>query len=78
MCCAVNHYLVDVVDSISKNFRYVVIVNQAGVEHLSRRTSRDLDHLLIVTDPIPREAWSQPSASLIYATSSISGLKTLI
>ena len=52
--CAVNHNLRDVVDSISKNYRYVVIDNEAGMEHLSRRTTRDVEHLLIVTDPTQR------------------------
>ncbi|HUV26147.1 MAG: AAA family ATPase [Anaerolineales bacterium] len=52
--CAVNHNLRDVVDSISKNYRYVVIDNEAGMEHLSRRTTRDVDHMLIVTDPTQR------------------------
>ena len=28
--CAVNHNLRDVIDSISKNYRYVVIDNEAG------------------------------------------------
>lgn len=52
--CAVNHNLRDVIDSISKNYRYVVIDNEAGMEHLSRRTTRDVDHLLVVTDPTQR------------------------
>jgi CO dehydrogenase maturation factor len=49
--CAVNHNLREVIDSISKNYRYVVIDNEAGMEHLSRRTTRDVQHLLIITDP---------------------------
>ncbi len=52
--CAVNHNLRDVVDSISKNYRFVVIDNEAGMEHLSRRTTRDVEHMLIVTDPTQR------------------------
>lgn len=52
--CAVNHNLRDVVDSISKNYRYLVIDNEAGMEHLSRRTTRDVDHMLVVTDPTQR------------------------
>ncbi len=52
--CAVNHNLREVVDSISKNYRYVVIDTEAGMEHLSRRTTRDVDHLLVVTDPTQR------------------------
>lgn len=52
--CAVNHNLREVVDSISKSYRYVVIDNEAGMEHLSRRTTRDVDVLLIVSDPTQR------------------------
>ncbi|HSF82610.1 MAG TPA: AAA family ATPase [Anaerolineales bacterium] len=52
--CAVNHNLREVVDAMSKNYSYVVIDNEAGMEHLSRRTTRDVDHLLIVSDPTQR------------------------
>lgn len=52
--CAVNHNLREVIDSLSKNYRYVVIDNEAGMEHLSRRTTRDVQHLLIVSDPTQR------------------------
>ncbi len=52
--CAVNHNLREVIDSISRNYAFVVIDNEAGMEHLSRRTTRDVDHLLIVSDPTQR------------------------
>lgn len=52
--CAVNHTLREVIDSISKNYSYVVIDNEAGMEHLSRRTTRGVDHLLVVSDPTHR------------------------
>ena len=52
--CAVNHSLREVVDTISKHYRYVVIDNEAGMEHLSRRTTRDVDMLLIITNPSQR------------------------
>jgi CO dehydrogenase maturation factor len=52
--CAVNHNLREVVDRISKSYRYVVIDNEAGMEHLSRRTTRDVEHLLMVSDPTQR------------------------
>jgi CO dehydrogenase maturation factor len=52
--CAVNHNLREVIDGISKNYRYVVIDNEAGMEHLSRRTTRDVQHMLVVTDPSQR------------------------
>ena len=48
--CAVNHNLREVIDTISKNYRYIVIDNEAGMEHLSRRTTRDVQHLLVVSD----------------------------
>lgn len=49
--CAVNHALRQVIEAISKTYRYVVVDNEAGMEHLSRRTTRDVQHLLIVSDP---------------------------
>jgi CO dehydrogenase maturation factor len=52
--CAVNHNLREVIDSISKNYRYAVVDNEAGMEHLSRRTTRDVQHLLVVSDPTQR------------------------
>jgi len=52
--CAVNHNLRDVIDAISKHYQYVVIDNEAGMEHLSRRTTRDVQHLLVVSDPTQR------------------------
>lgn len=52
--CAVNHNLRQVVDSLSKNYRYVVLDNEAGMEHLSRRTTRDVQILLVVSDPTQR------------------------
>jgi CO dehydrogenase maturation factor len=52
--CAVNHNLREVLDTISKSYSYVVIDNEAGMEHLSRRTTRDVDHLLIISDPTQR------------------------
>jgi CO dehydrogenase maturation factor len=52
--CAVNHNLREVIDAISRTYRYVVIDNEAGMEHLSRRTTRDVQYLLVVTDPTQR------------------------
>jgi CO dehydrogenase maturation factor len=52
--CAVNHLLRQVIDDIGRSYEYVVIDNEAGMEHISRRTTRDVDALLIVTDPTVR------------------------
>ena len=52
--CAVNHNLREVIDAIGDHYSYVVIDNEAGMEHLSRRTTRDVQHLLIVSDSSQR------------------------
>lgn len=52
--CAVNHNLREVIDGMSRHYAYVVIDNEAGMEHLSRRTTRDVQHLLVVSDPTRR------------------------
>lgn len=52
--CAVNHNLREVLDAVGRSYAYVVIDNEAGLEHLSRRTTRNVQHLLIVSDPTPR------------------------
>ncbi|MCS4541920.1 MAG: AAA family ATPase [Euryarchaeota archaeon] len=52
--CAVNHLLREIIDTFAKNYDVVVIDTEAGLEHLSRRTTRDVDTLLVVTDPTKR------------------------
>jgi CO dehydrogenase maturation factor len=52
--CPVNHMLREIIDGLGRRYDYVVIDNEAGMEHLSRRTTRDVDLLLIVTDPTLR------------------------
>ncbi|MBN1284149.1 MAG: AAA family ATPase [Anaerolineae bacterium] len=52
--CAVNHNLREIVDSLGASYDYVVIDNEAGLEHLSRRTTHDVDIMLIVSDPSQR------------------------
>jgi CO dehydrogenase maturation factor len=52
--CAANNILRTSVDRLSDAYDYVVIDNEAGLEHLSRRTTRDVDLLLIVSDPTIR------------------------
>ena len=52
--CAANHMLRTVIDNIGDTYKYVVVDNEAGMEHISRRTTRDVDLLLIVSDPTIR------------------------
>jgi len=52
--CYANNLLRDILNTLSANYKYVVIDNQAGMEHLSRQTSQDIDYLLIISDPSVR------------------------
>jgi len=52
--CAANHLLRTIIDGINRGYDWVVMDNEAGMEHLSRRTTRDVDHLLLVSDPTLR------------------------
>ena len=52
--CAVNHNLRDILDKLANNYPYVVMDNEAGMEHLSRRTTQDVHHLFIISDPTHR------------------------
>jgi len=52
--CYANNLLRDVLRNLSDNYQYVVIDNEAGMEHLSRRTTQQVDFLLIVSDPSVR------------------------
>lgn len=49
--CSVNYMLARIVDSLSRNYDYTLMDMEAGLEHLSRRTDRSVDLMLIVTDP---------------------------
>jgi len=51
--CAVNNMLRKFLDDLSSKYRYVVIDNEAGMEHLSRRTTNNVDMLCIVAEPNP-------------------------
>ncbi len=52
--CAANHLLRSIIDDLAANYQTLVIDNEAGMEHISRRTTRDVDVLLIITDPTLR------------------------
>ena len=48
--CYVNGILREQLDTISNSYDYLVIDNEAGMEHLSRGTSKSVDVLLLVSD----------------------------
>lgn len=49
--CAVNNLLRKFMDNISSAYDFVVVDNEAGMEHLSRRTTNNIDLLCIVAEP---------------------------
>lgn len=51
--CAVNSVLRRCIDRLRNAYRYVVMDNEAGLEHLSRCTTQDIDVLLIVSNGHP-------------------------
>lgn len=52
--CAANSMLRTIIDRLANNYAFVVIDNEAGMEHISRQTTRDVDFLLITSDPSVR------------------------
>jgi CO dehydrogenase maturation factor len=48
--CYPNVILRKFADTLSGNYPYMVMDNEAGMEHLSRRTTQNVDELLIVSD----------------------------
>jgi CO dehydrogenase maturation factor len=48
--CYVNNVLRNVMASLVRDYDYVVIDNEAGLEHLSRKTTGTADVLLVISD----------------------------
>ena len=49
--CCVNNLLRKSLDDLSRNYAAVVVDNEAGMEHLSRRTTNNVDFLIVVMNP---------------------------
>lgn len=52
--CAANNLLSSLIDRLIGNYPYIVIDNEAGMEHFSRLTQKDIDLLILVSDPSRR------------------------
>lgn len=52
--CAANNMLRLSIDRLGQRYSYVVIDSEAGMEHISRQTTRDIDILLIMSDVTQR------------------------
>ncbi len=48
--CYPNSVLKDFIDKLKGNYKYMVMDNEAGMEHLSRKTTENVDVLLIASD----------------------------
>ena len=49
--CTVNAYLKEVISLLSRDFDYVVIDGEAGIEQINRRVMEKVTHLVLVSDP---------------------------
>lgn len=52
--CAANNLLSSLIDRLMGNYPFLVIDNEAGMEHFSRLTQKDIDLLILVSDPSRR------------------------
>ncbi|MFC1837656.1 AAA family ATPase [Thermodesulfobacteriota bacterium] len=52
--CAANQHLAMTMDKLADNYRYILVDNEAGMEHLSRMNLRTIDVLLVISDPSAR------------------------
>lgn len=48
--CFANNIIRRYMDGLSADYRHVIMDNEAGLEHLSRRTTRKTDVLLVISD----------------------------
>jgi CO dehydrogenase maturation factor len=49
--CYINHILRKYLDILTADYPFAIIDNEAGMEHLSRRTTNNVDHLVITALP---------------------------
>ncbi len=52
--CAANHLLTECMDNLADNYKYLVVDNEAGMEHISRVTTQHVDLFLVISDPSRR------------------------
>jgi CO dehydrogenase maturation factor len=49
--CAANHLVAHYMEVLGKNYPYILMDNEAGMEHMSRLTTNNVDLLVLVSDP---------------------------
>jgi len=48
--CAANTLLTNFLDQLTDNYPYMIMDNEAGMEHISRLTTRNVDVMILVSD----------------------------
>ncbi len=51
--CSVNNMLRSFLEEVTAGYRHIMVDNEAGMEHLSRRTNARVDLMLVVCDATP-------------------------
>ena len=52
--CMANSILAQVMEGLARSYRYMIVDNEAGMEHLSRLNLRNIHTLFVVSDPSAR------------------------
>jgi len=52
--CSANQFLAMSMDHLADNYQYILVDNEAGMEHLSRLNLTSIDHMLVISDPSAR------------------------
>jgi CO dehydrogenase maturation factor len=51
--CYLNSLIRKFIDDLSPSYKWVIMDNEAGLEHISRRTTKDIDALIVVVTDNP-------------------------
>jgi CO dehydrogenase maturation factor len=70
--CAANTLLTNYIERLINNYKYLIMDNEAGMEHISRLTTKNVNLLLVVSDPTRRGI---QAAARIYELTAELGLK---
>jgi CO dehydrogenase maturation factor len=52
--CAANSLAKKYIETLKENYSYLVVDNEAGMEHISRLVTQDIDQLYVISDASPR------------------------
>ncbi len=69
--CAANNLLTECMDRLADNYRYLVVDNEAGMEHISRVTTQSIDLFLVISDPSRRSLTAAKRVSELADTMKI-------